>query len=635
MADPSPVEPPFARATVPSRANPPSPRDLIRAVRLVGLRRHDMAIAVGLSFLLVVTEGFGLGMLFLVVTYIEGGADAVARVGGVAAYFVAAIGSVGLPLTLSALLAATIVPILMRIAVEMAHARFLAVTRMRCLAGIRKDFSRRVLLAEMPFHVSRNSAEMQAAMLQHTQQASNLVPHFATMVTSSAQVALGIAVIVLVTPGLIFLLAPGAAIFLLANRWQARRSLTLGAENRALSAKMAISFGEALSGIRQIKLARAESVMSRKIGGHIDGLVANSISEAMWRAVLSSTLQPLIFLTVVLAIVVAIEFFSTPLAQIGLFTAVVVRIVGQVAAHMQAWFGVANNQPALDRLSTLNAQADSSGRLAEGARVFPGIERELAFERVSFTHGQPGTAAKIIDSLSFRVPKGATVAVVGRSGAGKSTIADLIARLYDPGEGAVRVDGADIRDFDLTSYRRKIALVSQETVLFDDTIRGNVVFGIEPAPSEARLGDALSRAGCLEFIARLPLGLDTEVGERGARLSGGQRQRLAIARALASEPEILVLDEPTSALDGQTERALNDVFASLRGRITMVVIAHRLSTVRNADLVLAIERGRLVQAGAPDVLAAMPGTFQELFGREARVPNPADDRVLRPREIST
>jgi ATP-binding cassette, subfamily B, bacterial MsbA len=594
-----------------------------RAVRGVGIGRRECAVAVFLSLCAVATEGLGLGILYLALAHVEGGAEGVARIGGPIRHFVSALAAVGLPITLGSLLLAATVPISVRIAVEMAQARFLAVARMRSLAKLRRQFAEKAIAAELPFHLAHNSAELQVVMLQQTQQASNTVPHLFTLLTTSTQIALGLAVLCFAAPTLLPLLLPAAVFFVAANRLQVGRSLELGVNSRNLNSQMAIAFGDALAGVRQVKLARAEISVARKVGVLVDQLVRNAIAEAMWRATLSSTMQPLIMLTVVLAIYIAVDVLQAPLAQIGLFAAVVVRIVGQISAHMQAWFGLANNTPALERLETLRDDAERLGRMDDGSRPFQGLRDGIAFEDVSFSHRTNDAEHRILNRISFLVPKGASVALVGRSGAGKSTIADLMARLYDPTFGAVRLDGHDLRDFDLGSYRGKIALVSQDVVLFDDTIRGNVLFGVDPVPTESAFRDALARARCLDFVDALPSGADTPIGERGARLSGGQRQRLAIARALVSAPEILILDEPTSALDSETERAVHEVLEGLKGTMTIVVIAHRHATVATADLVLVVDRGRLVQTGAPEDLASVEGVYRDLFH-----PNAQTDALL-------
>jgi subfamily B ATP-binding cassette protein MsbA len=202
-------------------------------------------------------------------------------------------------------------------------------------------------------------------------------------------------------------------------------------------------------------------------------------------------------------------------------------------------------------------------------------------------------------------------AIVGPSGGGKSTLASLLPRFMDPTAGRVTVDGTALRDVTLASLRARIGLVTQDVVLFDETVRRNVAYGTPEVP-EARIREALTAANALTFVDALPEGLDTRVGEGGARLSGGQRQRLAIARALLKDPPILVLDEATSALDAESERAVQEALGRLMAGRTTLVIAHRLSTVRRADQLAVVEAGRIVERGSHGDLLASGGLYRRL-----------------------
>jgi ATP-binding cassette subfamily C protein CydCD len=237
----------------------------------------------------------------------------------------------------------------------------------------------------------------------------------------------------------------------------------------------------------------------------------------------------------------------------------------------------------------------------------------IRFEDVGFAY--PGARRPALEGVSLDIPAGATVAIVGPSGAGKTTLANLLLRFWDPAEGHILIDGVDLRDFELDHLRRRISLVSQDTYLFNDTLRANVALA-RPEADEAAIGRALDEAALADFVATLPEGLDTRVGERGVQLSGGQRQRVAIARAFLKNAPTLILDEATSHLDAVSEAQVRSALDTLMRDRTTVVIAHRLSTVRHADLLVVLDRGHLVEFGTHGELVARGGLYARLIRRQ-------------------
>jgi len=261
------------------------------------------------------------------------------------------------------------------------------------------------------------------------------------------------------------------------------------------------------------------------------------------------------------------------------------------------------------------------------APALPPLRRELEFRDVRFTY--EGTDGVTLDGVSVTARAGQVVALVGRSGAGKTTMVNLIPRFYDVTGGAILIDGHDIREVTLASLRTQIAIVTQETVLFDDTVAANIAYG-RPDASPAEIEAAARAAHAHDFIeSQLPDGYDTLIGERGQRLSGGQRQRLAIARAILRESPILILDEATAALDAESEMLVQDALANLMLNRTSFVIAHRLSTVRRADVILVLEAGHIVDRGTHQELLARGGLYAKLYEQQFQ-DEPAEDTAPGP-----
>jgi subfamily B ATP-binding cassette protein MsbA len=238
------------------------------------------------------------------------------------------------------------------------------------------------------------------------------------------------------------------------------------------------------------------------------------------------------------------------------------------------------------------------------------FNKSIRFEKVHFEYSKGND--QVLDQVSFTISKGEVVAMVGPSGAGKSTIADLIPRFFDISNGVIKIDENDIRKLSLASLRRNMGIVTQEVILFNDTIKNNIAYAQQDVSDEA-IHAAAKAANALEFIENTPNGFDTLIGERGAKLSGGQKQRLAISRALLKNPPILILDEATSALDTESEKKVQKAIEALMKDRTTLVIAHRLSTVQNADKIIVIDKGKVVETGTHQHLYEQSGLYRRLY----------------------
>lgn len=285
-------------------------------------------------------------------------------------------------------------------------------------------------------------------------------------------------------------------------------------------------------------------------------------------------------------------------------------IINPAKAFSKAFYSIQKGLAAMERIDViLNAESTIVDK-RDGAKVSQ-FNSSIEYRDVSFAYN----TERVLKNVSLDIPKGKTVALVGQSGSGKTTFVDLLPRFYDVLEGGIFVDGVDIRDIKLSDLRNLMGNVNQESILFNDTIRNNIAFGVDNATDEQVIA-AAKVANAHEFIMATENGYDTNIGDRGGKLSGGQRQRLSIARAVLKNPPIMILDEATSALDTESERLVQDALDKLMQNRTSVVIAHRLSTVRNADLICVFDQGQIVERGKHEELLAIGGIYKKLYNMQ-------------------
>ncbi|MDK3007242.1 lipid A ABC transporter ATP-binding protein/permease MsbA [Providencia rettgeri] len=386
---------------------------------------------------------------------------------------------------------------------------------------------------------------------------------------------------------------------------------------RKISKNMQTGMGHVTASAEQMLKGHKEVLIfgGQKVETERFNKVSNNMRRQNMKMVTASAISdPIVQLIASFALAFVLYAASFPEIRDELTSGTIAVVFSSMFALMRPLKSLTNVNSQFQRgmaaCQTLFAILDTEQEKDNGTKVLKEVKGDIKFEHVTFTYETKEHPA--LDDISFTLPAGKSVALVGRSGSGKSTIANLITRFYDIDEGTIQIDGHDIREYTLASLRNQVALVSQHVYLFNDTIANNIAYATDGNYSREQIEKAAEMAYAMDFIAKLDKGLDTVIGENGVMLSGGQRQRIAIARALLRDAPILILDEATSALDTESERAIQAALDELQKNRTSLVIAHRLSTIENADEILVVQDGKIIERGNHASLLAQDGAYSQL-----------------------
>lgn len=424
-----------------------------------------------------------------------------------------------------------------------------------------------------------------------------------------------LALLLVISPPLTLLsLALLAVTALLVHR-VTRRAEDVGQAVVDENKRFGLRMWESLGALKLIRSFGREAYELRRFDSHSEAIRGRILQLNMLWA-LPGPIAEVSAALVIGVLILAGVASGAGVAELAAFLAVLYRLQAPVRELMQSRVAIDSLTGSVDDVETFLKETAEPG-LADGAALPPPLAHAITFRHVSFRYGPAEPLA--LDDVSFEIPAGKTTAIVGRSGAGKSTLFSLLFRFRDPEGGEVLADGAPLTGLRLAAWRGQLALMSQDAHCFNDTVEANIAYG-DPNASPGDVRRAAEIAGADAFIAGLPDGYATMLGDRGVRLSGGQRQRIALARAILRRASILLLDEPTNALDNESEHAFQAALEDYAKDRTIVVIAHRLSTVQSADQVVVLDQGKVVEQGTPRELLARPGRFARLYGLEARPP---------------
>lgn len=492
---------------------------------------------------------------------------------------------------------------------------FLAPIRNGVIQDLRNDIYHKITILPLSFFSNKRKGDLISRMSSDLSDIEiSVISSLQMMVKDPIMVIVFLIALIIASPKLvifIFIILPLVAILIR----KIGASLNRNSEkSQKQIGRLTSTVEETLGGIRVINAYNAEEIIRKKFEQE-NNIYTKLMTKILRRRDLSS---PLTEIFSIMALVIIVLFGGMmvingeihPSILIG-FVLLFARIISPMQSVTTAYYNLKKAEAAAYRIYEI---LDAPERITEKENAIEKIDFEdkIEYKNIYFSYiEEEGRENLVLNNINLNIKKGQTIAIVGRSGAGKSTLIDLLPRFQDPQEGDILIDGISISDFNINSLRRKIGVVTQESILFNDTIFGNIAFGIDASIEEVQ--EAAKAANAHDFIENLPKGYYTNIGDRGLNISGGERQRICIARAILKDPAILLLDEATSALDTESERLVQESLETIMKGRTTLVIAHRLSTILNSDKIIVMDDGKIVEEGTHKELLEKEGIYSKLI----------------------
>lgn len=497
---------------------------------------------------------------------------------------------------------------------------FLAVSRYlaywittRIIVRLRSQIIHTLMFVGIGFYNDVKTGDLVEKTIYNTIMTEEIVKNAVELIDYFASFTILMALLIIFSWELTFLTIILAALIAFGVSIYINKLSRLGKQFIVNSRELTAIIHESFTGIQVIKSFNMENRQTQAIEKQLEKTANNHLRIIFGNYMVHILTEALGVIAIGVLFTLAIRMsdmnYKIVLTQLLPFIYILARMLPTLKMINQARGVIVSRWPGFEAVYDL-IRLDNKPIIKDGDDTYTGINNSINFKSVTFSYNNDDKYA--LNDVDFEIPKGKTTAVVGESGAGKSTITNLLLRFYDPQSGNILIDEKPLPEFKMNSYRQNIGIVSQDTFIFNDTVENNIAFGALEKTSHETVVEAAKRAGAHDFILSLPNGYDTFLGERGIKLSGGQRQRISIARAILKDPEILILDEATSSLDSTTEQQIHKAITELSHNRTVVVIAHRLSTIKNADQIIVLKDGSVSEVGTEEELLSNKGDYYQL-----------------------